>query len=365
MATNGEIIPVSNVYNLDYSVTSPGTKSITFPVRDHFVDGDIKVNISPATGVKEIAGGGLTAGNGSASVTSDGYFNGSTYDTSDKIAMTTVEATGYYKITATGSGTVNRAAITSQTTTAGYFYADAYPVTESSATSLSSNDGTQSYFIVKSVISQGTVDPDTGEQVITISAGYYPSDREITVGGSSLATLTTSLSNTGLNTYFDAGTSGTYDVSVTPLYSSTSGFVAASTDVNAGGVEYYIIKTTSVTKGTSSISGSSLTRGVASWGTGWISSGSISAASFANTATSGTSYVDISSFAPALVTGSGLYINSGYVDNLYISLSQLVPDTPSADLASNKILSGYSALNRDGQLIAGSIQTWDGSYTIE
>ena len=141
--------------------------------------------------------------------------------------------------------------------------------------------------------------------------------------------------------------------------------MAASTDVNAGGVEYYIIKTTSMTRGTSSISGSSLTRGIASWGTGWISSGSISAASFANTATSGTSYVDISSFAPALVTGSGLYINSGYVDNLYISLAQLVPDTPSADLASSKILSGYSALNRDGQLIAGSIQTWDGSYTIE
>lgn len=433
MSTSGEITPVSNVYNLNYSITGSGNKSITFPVRDHFVDGDIKVNLTTAagalsvgsatvagtsnktilgtaqasapssggyikvsgsgsvsvstagwlaqntsetataadvyylliSGVKAVSGGGLTAGSGSSSLVSSGYYNGSTYDTTDNVDLSTTESSGYYKLTATGSGSVNRAAITSQVTTAGYFDADGSPITESAATSLSSNSATNAYYVKKSTLTEGTIDPSTGTRTITISSGYYPTNREITVGGTSQTTVTTSLSNTGLSTYFNAGTSSSNDVSITPLYSNSAGYVTSHTNANNGGVEYYVIKTTSVTQGTSSISGGTLTRGTASWGTGWITASSINAATFSNTSTTGTTYVDISSFAPALVTGSGLFINAGYVDNLYISLAQLVPDTPSANLASNKILLGYSALDRDGQLVTGNIQTWDGSYTID
>ena len=91
------------------------------------------------------------------------------------------------------------------------------------------------------------------------------------------------------------------------------------------------------------MSGTTATRGTASWGNGVISSGSIAAATFANSATSGTTYVDISNTtdAPVLVSGDALYINKGYVDNLKISLAKLVPDGASAGLASGHILSGW------------------------
>lgn len=93
---------------------------------------------------------------------------------------------------------------------------------------------------------------------------------------------------------------------------------------------------------------------------GYISAGDkVLGASFANTATTNITYKDISSTtaAPILVSNDYLYINKGYTDNVKISLAKLVPDGASADLASNKILSGYSAYDNDGKLIAGNIPT--------
>ena len=93
---------------------------------------------------------------------------------------------------------------------------------------------------------------------------------------------------------------------------------------------------------------------------GYISAGDkVLGASFANIATTGTTYKDISNTtaAPILVSNDYLYINKGYTDNVKISLAKLVPDKASADLASNKILSGYSAYDNDGNLVAGSIPT--------
>jgi len=52
-----------------------------------------------------------------------------------------------------------------------------------------------------------------------------------------------------------------------------------------------------------------------------------------------------------LISGSGLYINKGYVDNLYIDLAKLVPDTLTDDkifAPANFILTGYAAFNADG-----------------
>jgi hypothetical protein len=57
------------------------------------------------------------------------------------------------------------------------------------------------------------------------------------------------------------------------------------------------------------------------------------------------------------VSGDYLYINKGYTNNTKISLAKLVPDSASAQLADAHILSGYSAYNNDGVLIAGSIPT--------
>lgn len=90
----------------------------------------------------------------------------------------------------------------------------------------------------------------------------------------------------------------------------------------------------------------------------------IDGATFANAATSGTTYTDISTSAPVLVSGDYLYINAGYVANSKISLAKLVPDGASATLTGSYILSGYSAYDNNGALVAGTIGTYDGTYTI-
>lgn len=121
---------------------------------------------------------------------------------------------------------------------------------------------------------------------------------------------------------------------------------------------YVNLNTTSVTQTNTTINDTTVTRGTASWGTGWISSGSISAATFANTATSGKTYVDISdtSAAPVLTNGV-LYINKGYVDDISISLGQLIPDTitDKTYAPAEYIRSGYAAYGADGSIIAGTM----------
>jgi len=92
----------------------------------------------------------------------------------------------------------------------------------------------------------------------------------------------------------------------------------------------------------------------------------ITAASFANTATSGQTYTDISSDAPILVSDDYLYINKGYTNNVKISLAQLVPDDATITAASGAsyMLSGQSAYDSQGKLVVGSIPTYAGAYTV-
>lgn len=173
------------------------------------------------------------------------------------------------------------------------------------------------------------------------------------------ATPSASYANTYINTYFTSGTSSDYDMSITPKYAvGVAGYIPATTGVS-GTTDYWKIKDTSVSTGTTTVNGETATRGSVAWGTGWITSGSIGAATFSNSATSGVVYTDISdtTAAPILISNSYLYINEGYTDNLRISLAKLVPNGASAQLAAGHILSGYSAYNNDGTLIAGSIPT--------
>ena len=84
------------------------------------------------------------------------------------------------------------------------------------------------------------------------------------------------------------------------------------------------------------------------------------AATFANAATEGTTYVDISDTteAPILVSGSGLYINKGYTDNLYINLAKLTPDKASeVSRIQSGMLNSVSAYDNNGNLVTGNIVT--------
>jgi hypothetical protein len=89
--------------------------------------------------------------------------------------------------------------------------------------------------------------------------------------------------------------------------------------------------------------------------------GNTGLATFANTGTNGTSYTDISSTAPMLVSGDYLYINSGYTGNVKISLAKLVPDWNTTlypyVASSSEMLSGYVAYDKDGGVITGNIPT--------
>ena len=159
------------------------------------------------------------------------------------------------------------------------------------------------------------------------------------------------------DTYTPAQMSNAIDSFATDANATANDILSGKTAYTGAGKITGNIGNTSVSQGNTTVSGATATRGTASWGNGIISSGSIDAATFANSATSGTTYVDISNTtdAPVLVSGDALYINKGYVDNLKINLSKLVPHGASAGLAAGHILSGYSAYNNDGTLIAGNI----------
>lgn len=79
-------------------------------------------------------------------------------------------------------------------------------------------------------------------------------------------------------------------------------------------------------------------------------------ATFANSASSGTTYTDVSSSAPVLISDDYLYINKGYTDNVKISLAKLVPDGASdVSAIKNGMLQSISAYDNDGKLVAGNI----------
>lgn len=178
-------------------------------------------------------------------------------------------------------------------------------------------------------------------------------------------TVSTDFANSNLLTYFtDDGTSSDYSISITPRYTvSKAGYLATATNT-AGTVAYYKIRPTSITQGTTTVSGTTATRGTATWGDGWISNGSIEAATFGNAPATGKttdSYLDISSTtaAPVLISGNYLYINQGYVDNLKISLAKLIPDTLDGNNISfapaNYIRTGYAAFDASGNQITGTM----------
>ena len=303
-----------------------------------------------------VTGGGLTKGDGNSSLASNGYYNGSSYDTNDKVALATTAASGYYKLTASGSGKVNRAAITKQNTKAGYLPTSS-AATVSAATDLTSNTKNTEYFIKKSTLSASSVTSSASDQTITVYAGYYPTDRTITINKMTTVTPTTSYANTGMSTYFTAGTSSDKNVTITPRYSNSAGYVAVHTNTNNGGVGYWKIITTSISQGTTSVSGTTATRGTATWNTGWITQGSIPAASFANTASSGVTYVDITdtTAAPVIDTTDGyLYINKGYTDNLKIHIGKFISSDVTIS-ATDQILASFTAYDANGNLLTGKI----------
>lgn len=134
----------------------------------------------------------------------------------------------------------------------------------------------------------------------------------------------------------------------------------------SGGTITATLPTTSVSTPDSTKNATSkvVTRADASWGTGYITSGTLDAATFASEASNGVTYIDLSdgldssnnNIIPEIPSNGYLYINKGYVDNFKISLSRLIPDASAANnLTGSYILSGHSAYDNAGNLVVGTI----------
>ena len=368
-----------------------GTGSGSAPVTGHYVKVESTANVAVATSgwldsgtdvdvsiadvyypiteaAQTITGGALSEGTKSVAINSDGAYDGSSYDTSDKIKFESAEAAGVYKIHPSGSAVVNRAVVTKQVTQDGYIPADSTAQTAVSADSITVDTPETAYYIKKSTLSANSVTSSNVQQTVTVGEGYYPSDRTITIEPMTEVYPTTSVANTGMSGYFNAGTSADHDVALTPQYSNTAGYVSAHTDTNNGGIEYYSIKEQTITETETTVSGTTATRGTRTESVGWNDAQEVlDVATFANSGTSGVTYVDISSTtaAPVLVSNDYLYINEGWTDNLKISLAKLVPDGTDIKGHDEYILSGHTAYDDDGVMVTGSIPTYAGAYTVD
>lgn len=218
----------------------------------------------------------------------------------------------------------------------------------------------------------GYIGADATNAVGTIPTGTIVNNTTLPSGSSSSGTL-----NRG--NYIKIG-AGYYANDLYYMAATNSGGTITIEHGGNSGVDGYAIAYvpySTITYGTTTVSGSTATRGAVTITSGWIDTTStptnpdisrLGVATFANTASAGTTYVDISSTsaAPVLISGDYLYINEGWTDNLKISLAKLVPDVPSGKTVApaNYILSGYAAFDEDGTVIAGTMETYNGAYTI-
>ena len=210
------------------------------------------------SGAYSTSGGGLTANTGYANITTNAYYSGGAYDNTDLISVNsqTTDTEGYYKITVEGYGNVKRAAIKKTASKAGYIPANTSGTQTSAATNLNSKKAYANLYIKKSTLTSSSITPSTSDQTVTISEGYYPSDRTISIGAMATTTVTTSYDNTGMSTYFDSlSSSSGANVTITPKYSnSPAGYLAAhTTATNNGGVGYWKIITTTRSAGAGSV----------------------------------------------------------------------------------------------------------------
>lgn len=301
-ANKGNLVSTPSVSSAGYGTTTADEYSVTTATTEVGANASAVTYIPIQTGAVSAS---VNVSGGSASISETGFTASSS-------------ATDYYVTLSTSAGS---ATPTASVTTDGFV--------------TSADNDTQS----------ATTVPVSGDDdVLYIPAGSASS----------------SFSNTGLSTYFDDATSASYNVSIIPQHNiDTAGYIPTTSSGN-GTTSYYNIKTTSITQGTTSVSNNIVTRGEASWGTGWITSDSIPAAAFNNAPTTGktaSSYVTIDDDAPVLSSGDYLYIDKGYVDDVKISLAKLVPNGSDVSGHSDYILSGHSAYDNDGVLVAGGIQT--------
>lgn len=317
-------------------------------------------------------------------------------DAASGAATTTKPSSGVY-VQVDAAGISKSASAVGTVTAAGY--GDTAHYGEAAATSITagSTDADSTYVpIAEGTVASGTAEissininyNDTGYFDVTgavdipaptvSTAGYVGNSAGILSGATNGATVDTTIAKIGI------GATITGDTTYKPVISKN-----AATNVDASAVTtsqpeagFYVAVDTAQLSGTINAAAS-----VTSAGYGTTTSGQytttndsegitvsaadiayipVTGATFANAATSGQNYEDISNSAPILISEDYLYINKGYTNNVKISLAQLVPNDAkiTASTGAAYILSGQSAYDSDGKLVVGNIPTYSGSYTI-
>lgn len=345
--TSGSITPTATVSsNATLSNTNSSGVSVTATGNGSVSNLAIAANITTAGYAPQMnnfaTASGLSIAAAGTPATDTRYLTAVTIPSGKNFAVTT-------------SGTTNITAGISGTTTQGAINIVAYPASGTTAEAS------------KTIVNNGRWVETT---VSAADTWYYG---KVKAGA---MTITTSSTNDGMSTYFNTGSASDKNVTITPKYTNTAGYKTATTAAtNNQGVTYWKIKTASMTQNKVTTLNSAKdainTRANASWGTGWITEGTIAPATFTNTKDTDKAeddYIDISntSDAPILSSGGFLYINRGYVDDLKISLAKLVPDSISGKTMApaNYILTGYAAFDGAGTAINGSMQIYNGAYTV-
>lgn len=365
---------------------------ITLNTEKKYVPDNIELTINVQSGDFDVTGGGLTKGAGSASISSNGYYNGTSYTTTDKVILGTTETSGYYKITATGSGTVNRAAVKKQVTDSGWIQAGSQ-TTVIDAGSLTSESANTQYYIKKSTTAGGTVSggnstvtPSSSSQTVTISEGYYPSSRTITINSvgdtSNVGTIKSGSATITSASYAYNSTSGNFNVTGSATISDaevvTAGYVSSDKGTKQGNTAN-LSTTVAKIAGTASIAATTKTpviskqavpTGVTNAASGDAtttapSSGVyVAVKSAANTATL-TPTVSITTNGYGTSTNHGISPSGATVGAAASAMTYIPITTTSATLSGNVVSYGSGWITAGSKTVsAGEITSGSGTATI-
>ena len=222
--------------------------------------------------------------------------------------------------------------------------------------------------ITGNIPTKTAVDLTVNGKTVTVPAGYYSAEatkdvaaavRAETTMSSSAATDNSKITITASNNQGTGYVTGADKTASRDVTLSISGKTATVSDGNVSINQDVADGAILATNGSISADGITYTQAKINASAGYITAGEkIGGATFANTATEGKTYKNISgtTAAPILVSGSSLFINKGYTDDVEISLARLVPNGASpVQSIKNGMLTSVSAYDSDGTLVTGNI----------
>ena len=227
------------------------------------------------------------------------------------------------------------------------------------ATSLSGSNVTKTVtagYVGTDEVTVGTITTSASNNTYYIpiaSGSLHASSGIVSANKGTLASITESATQPTSGFYFTATGSGTVDV-------NAEGWIAANTTQTSNTLtKYYTIPTATFT-----VAGNVVKSNTAGYIGADTSVGTITTQTPTVSATDpGSSYAaNTSTIVP---TGGYLVLPAGYYAATKISLATLIPDEATLTASTNiQMRQGYSAYDINGNLIAGAMPEYDGTYTL-